>query len=76
MTKIKGYTAVSENKAETVNKNKELEEICLRRIDALMADNDTDKRCIAVAKTQLQDAFMWLNRGVFQPQRIELPEDA
>jgi len=35
----------------------------------------TDKRWVAVARTHFQEGFMALNRAVFQPQRIKLPED-
>lgn len=34
-----------------------------------------DARWIAVARTHFQEGFMALNRAVFQPQRIKLPED-
>jgi hypothetical protein len=35
----------------------------------------TDPRFLALARTHLQIGFMALNRAVFQPQRIRLPED-
>lgn len=35
-----------------------------------------DQRWIAIARTHFQEGFMALNRAVFQPQRIELPEDS
>ncbi len=34
-----------------------------------------DGRWLAIGRTQLQEAFMSINRAVFQPQRIKLPED-
>lgn len=34
-----------------------------------------DQRWLAVARTHFQEGFMALNRSVFQPQRIKLPED-
>lgn len=34
-----------------------------------------DPRWLAIARTHLQEGFMALNRAVFQPQRIKLPED-
>jgi hypothetical protein len=34
-----------------------------------------DQRWLAIGRTQLQEAFMSINRAVFQPQRIALPED-
>ena len=35
-----------------------------------------DPRWAAIARTHFQEGFMALNRAVFQPQRISLPEDA
>lgn len=35
----------------------------------------SDPRWLAVAKTHFQEGFMALNRAVFQPQRVKLPED-
>jgi hypothetical protein len=35
-----------------------------------------DPRWLAVARTDFQRAYMALNRAVFQPQRIQLPEDS
>ena len=37
--------------------------------------NHYDPRWLAVAKTHLQEGFMALNRAVFQPGRVALPED-
>ena len=34
-----------------------------------------DQRWIAIARTHFNEGFMALNRAVFQPQRIKLPED-
>jgi hypothetical protein len=69
-TPIKGYSAVSTKSANSVNINKQLEEQLLQRIEFL--ESDVDKRCLAIAKTELQSAFMWLNRAIFKPQRITL----
>lgn len=72
---IKGFTDQSERNKALVNKNKILEERVLRQIDKLKGIEGLDQRCIALAMTNVQDAFMWMNRGIFQPQRIKLPED-
>jgi len=59
---------------DLVNENKVLEEKVLRQIDkhTWTANLDgIDQRAVALARTKIQEAFMWLNRGVFQPQRIE-----
>lgn len=34
-----------------------------------------DGRMAALAITNLQQGFMWLNRAVFQPGRVTLAED-
>lgn len=36
---------------------------------------NADPRLLAVGRTQLQGAFMFLCRAVFQPGRVTLPED-
>jgi hypothetical protein len=63
---------------DLVNENKVLEEKVLRQIDkhtkdpkAVTVADELDQRCVAVARTKIQEAFMWLNRGVFQPKRLE-----
>lgn len=73
---IRGYTDQSEVNKELVNINKELEERVLRIIDKYMNNADIDKRWAAIAKTHLEQGFMALNRSVFKPQRIKLPEDS
>lgn len=78
-------------KVAMVNEFKEDEERLLRKLDAMMAavvqdgfeqltgSEGTsavyDKRWLAIARTHFQQGFMALNRAVFQPQRIRLPED-
>lgn len=71
---VKGYkpTQSAENIA-LVNRAKVLEEKTLRLCDELKAKgSDIDQRFLAVGVTQLQQAFMAINRSVFQPQRIDL----
>ena len=72
---VAGYTTQSDDKIAVVNRNKELEERVLRQLDAMKIDPAHDPRMVALAHTKFQEAFMWLNRAVFQPQRIKLPED-
>ena len=86
---VKGYTDQSADKVALVNRFKEMEERLLREIDALgerkrlASFNDDplaraaayDPRWLSIAKTHFQEGFMALNRAVFQPQRIKLPED-
>ena len=72
---VAGYQPQTYDKVQTVNRAKELEELVLRHLDALMADQATDKRMVAIARAGIQEAFMWANRAVFQPGRVKLPED-
>lgn len=37
--------------------------------------HEYDQRWLSIATTHFQQGFMALNRAVFQPQRIKLPED-
>lgn len=63
---------------EAVNQFKYLEEKTLRMIDGLLSPGcitDVDPRLLMIGKTQLQGAFMFLARAVFQPERVQLPED-
>lgn len=71
---VHGYTAQSDSRVELVNDNKALEERVLRRLDELKVLN-VDQRWLAVGRTHIEQAFMAINRAVFQPQRVKLPED-
>ena len=72
---VAGYTQQSENNVALANEGKRLEELYLRWIDKLAADPATDKRCAAEARTCVQTGAMWAVRSIFQPKRINLPED-
>ncbi len=72
---VKGYTGQSGIVVENVNLNKEIEERILRRLDNLASHPDTDKRWLAIGRTHIEQAFMAINRAIFKPQRISLPED-
>lgn len=73
--KILGYTSVSEDTATSVNENKQLEEIIVRRIEAFQKDPNTDKRQLALSATHIEDAFMHMNRALYKPTRVKLPGD-
>jgi len=72
---VAGYTDQPQDKIDQVNENKIIEEGLLRQCDRLQSLGDGDPRWAAIAKTDLQRAFMSLNRAIFQPQRISLPGD-
>lgn len=73
---IAGYTDQSRSNVELVNRNKEVEERVLRRLDELQLTEGTDLRWLAIARTQIEQGFMAMNRATFRPERISLPEDA
>lgn len=72
---VEGYKPQSDIKVATVNINKQLEEQLLRRLDELRTDNSVDQRWLAIGRTGIEQAFMAINRAVFQPGRIALPGD-
>ena len=72
---VKGYTSQSDANVAFVNENKVLEERVLRRLDEMRASTDYDQRMVSLAITKVQEAFMWANRAVFQPDRVPLPAD-
>ena len=75
---VAGYKPQNEDAVALVNENKHIEERVLRQIDKHTLANDAinvDQRMVALARTNIQQAFMWLNRAAFQPGRVQLPED-
>lgn len=76
MTEVKGYSPLSDEQKALANEGKVLEERYLRWLDRLASHVDTDHRHVAIAKTHIQTGAMWAIRSIFQPTRIELPEDA
>ena len=67
---VSGYTSQSDDKVLTINENKQLEETILKRLDALQAEPDFDKRWLAIGRTHVEEAFMAINRAIFKPQRL------
>ena len=75
---VAGYKPQSERNVEIVNGHKETEERLLRHLDELAGfycPVSVDNRWLAIARTHFEQGFMALNRAVFQPSRIGLPED-
>ena len=65
--KIKGYRDLSQEEIDLINECKELAEKCDQFIAKLEAVESTDKRDVALGKTNLQQGFMWTVRGIAQP---------
>jgi hypothetical protein len=72
---VAGYTAQSDDKVGMVNKNKEVEERLLRLCDHLARSETGDGRWVEIARAHFEQGFMALNRSIFQPQRVKLPEN-
>jgi len=65
--KITGYRDLSQQEIDLMNEGKELAEKCGEFIAKLEATDSTDKQNVALGKTNLQQGFMWVIRGVAQP---------
>lgn len=68
---VAGYTNQPDSNIALVNDNKKLEERVLRQIDDMATIAHFDQRFVALARTNIQQGFMWMNRAVFQPKRLE-----
>lgn len=73
---VAGYTTQTDTKIALVNQNKQLEEMVLRQLDALKLVPDVDQRWLQAGRTQLEQAFMSINRSVFKPGRAELTAES
>lgn len=65
--KIKGYRDLSQEEIDLMNEGKELAEKFGEFIAKLESAESTDKRNVALGKTNLQQGFMWAIRGIAQP---------
>lgn len=65
--KITGYRDLSQEEIDAMNKSKELASQVGDFIDELEKNGYIDKRWLAIAKTDLQKAFMSLTRSIARP---------
>jgi hypothetical protein len=73
--KVAGYRVLSDEIIAMMNEAKAMEKQCGalwqdhtdRRLEV---DPSLDMRCMSLAKTHLQDAFMWWNRAIAQPEDV------
>lgn len=72
---IAGYTSQSDSAVTILNRNKQAEERVLRLLDELEGTRGIDPRWVAIGRTHIEQGFMAINRAVFRPTRIRLPED-
>ena len=68
--KITGYRELSQDEINAMNKSKELASQAGDFIDELEKNGYVDKRWLAIAKTDLQKAFMSLTRSIAKPSTI------
>ncbi len=73
---VHGYNPQSDTSVGIVNDNKTIEEQTLRVLDDLATRADVDKRWLAIVRTHMEQAWMAINRAVFRPDRVKLPEDS
>lgn len=73
---VGGYRPQSDDAVRLVNTNKEIEERVLRILDDLMFRDDVDEHWLRLGRRHIEQGFMAVNRAVFQPGRVRLPEDA
>lgn len=83
MTPVSGYRPQTQQALDLVNGFKADEERLLRKLDELKTLNNgglspviADQRWLALGRKHLEQAFMAINRSVFKPTRVKLPEDA
>lgn len=62
--KITGYRELSQSEIDGINSIKALEQDAAQLFKQLSEIPDVDQRALAVAKTNLQQACMWLTKGV------------
>lgn len=73
--RIAGYRPQSEDNVFLVNHHKQMEELVLRQLDDLDDAGRFDRRWLAIARTQIEQGFMAMNRAVMRPERITLAGD-
>jgi hypothetical protein len=72
---VAGYREQTTTAVDLVNGMKQAEERVLRALDDLAKTGMCDPRWFAIGRTDSEKGFMAINRSVFQPSRVALPED-
>lgn len=65
---IKGYRDLTQEEIDLINEGKALAEQCGKFIHKIESMESTDKRNVALGKTNLQQGFMWAIRAVARPE--------
>lgn len=72
---VSGYRTQPQENIDLVNRFKADEEMILRGLDTLKDKDSIDQRWLAIGRTQLEQAFMAINRSIFRPERVTLSSD-
>ncbi len=64
---IKGYRDLTQEEIDLMNRLKQKGEEIFALIQELNVNSETDKRCVALGQTNVQQGFMWLIRSVARP---------
>ena len=72
---VPGYRPQTQKALKTVEANKLAEEDLLRHLDRLFMTAGIDQRWLALGRSHIEQGFMAINRAVFCPNRVQLPED-
>lgn len=72
---VAGYKNQTADRLVLVNRNKLKEEVMLGILDELSQDPNVDKLWLAIGRTQLEQAFMAINRSIFKPSRFTPNEE-
>lgn len=73
---VHGYVDQPQSAIDLVNTLKLAEESLLRMMDEMRdKGHQYDQRWLAIARTQLEQGYMALNRSIFKPTRVKLPGD-
>lgn len=72
---VPGYTQQSSEALSIVTSFKHVEEEVLRVLDEMKTGSEIDQVWLEIGRIQLQQSFMAINRSVFRPQRVTLPDD-
>lgn len=68
---VAGYQPQPQEAVDRVNSFKRIEEDILQQLDKLKEDSNIDQRWLAIGRTNLEQAFMAINRSIFKPTRIK-----
>lgn len=64
---IKGYRDLNQAEISAMNELKALAEECRKGLEAVAVIDGHDGRALAIARTEMQTAFMWAVRAIARP---------